>query len=112
MPKIGAKLLLGLDFELVDNDPFGFPLLAIGLDAFSSGICETDEYRRKKEPSREKPFGFYYLRRKRLKKHIKEVLPDDIQEGDCPVCKELITGLFNEFLDMTTLQAKLKGRVR
>lgn len=107
IPKIGEKLLLGLDFELI-NGPFGFPLLAIGLDAFSSGICETDEYRRKENPSRVKPFGFYYLRRKRLKKHIKEVLPNDIQECDCPVCKELITGFFNEFLDVTTLQARLK----
>lgn len=106
--KIGAKSLIGLDFELYDSGPFGFPLLTIGLDAFSSGICETDEVRRKKKPPKEKPFGFYYLRKKRVKKHVKKVLPNDIQECGCPVCRELVTDLFNEPLDKNALQAKLK----
>lgn len=106
--KIGAKLLMGLDFELYDNGPFGFPLLAKGLDAFSSGICETDEIRRKKKRPKEKPFGFYYLRKKRVKKHVKKVVPSDVQECGCQVCRELVTGLFNEPLDKNALQAKLK----
>lgn len=106
--RIGSKFLLGLDFELYDDGPFGFPLLAIGLDAFSSGICETDEVRKQKDPSKEKPFGFYYLRRDRFKKHLKEVLPENIQQCDCPVCKELLNNPFDVPLDKDALQARLK----
>lgn len=109
VPRIGANLLVGLDFELYDDGPFGFPLLPIGLDVFSSCICETDEFRRQANQTREKPFGFYYLCRERVKKHISELLPDDIQ-CDCPVCRNLTADFFGLPLDKNALKARLEGK--
>jgi len=112
--RIGDKPLFGLDFELYEKGPFGYILLAYGLDGFSSSICETDEIHTSNVPKkREPPYGFYYLKTNRHKKHVKNITVNDMQECPCPDCQNLIANpLFENALPERAFQNRLKdGRL-